>query len=90
MLDGGLCWRLDRDKQQVEDKQRKKELALNKKQAAFHNPALLTAQVELPGMCCMIISCMHHQVLAVGLILTNLVDCRNLALSHVRYRSHKA
>ena len=52
MLDGGLCWRLDRDKQQGDDKQKKKELALLKKQAAFQNPMLLTAQVELPGEGC--------------------------------------
>ena len=37
---------------QGDDKQKKKELALLKKQAAFQNPMLLTAQVELPGEEC--------------------------------------
>lgn len=48
MLDGGLCWRLEKDKH--DDKQKRKGLAMAKKQAAFSNPAALTAQVELPGV----------------------------------------
>ena len=64
MLDGGLCWRLGKDKadRQAEDasrhlngkpmdpdKQRKKEFALKKKRAALTNPDLLTATVVVPG-----------------------------------------
>lgn len=50
MLDGGLCWRPDRDRLQADDKQKKKELASIKKQAALRDPALLTSHVELPGI----------------------------------------
>lgn len=50
MLDGGLCWRPDRDRLQGDDKQKKKELASIKKQAALRDPALLTSLVELPGI----------------------------------------
>ena len=64
MLDGGLCWRIDKDKadRQAEDptrrtnpkhiapeKQRKKDVALKMKRAALANPDLLTANVVLPG-----------------------------------------
>lgn len=65
MLDGGLCWRVGKDKadRQAEDatrhqngkhmdaeKQKKKEVALKKKRAALAEPELLTANVEVPGL----------------------------------------
>ena len=64
MLDGGLCWRIGKDKadRRAEDasrhlnskhmdaeKQKKKEIALKRKQAALTDPDLLTANVVLPG-----------------------------------------
>lgn len=64
MLDGGLCWRLGKDKaeRQAEDatrppnpkhiapeKQRKKDVALKMKRAALADPDLLTANIVLPG-----------------------------------------
>ena len=64
MLDGGLCWRIGKDKadRRVEDasrhlnskhmdaeKQKKKEIALKRKQAALTDPDLLTGNVVLPG-----------------------------------------
>ena len=64
MLDGGLSWRLgkDRNDRQAEeairhlngkpvdsDKQRKKNFALKKKRAAMANPDLLTQTVVAPG-----------------------------------------
>lgn len=63
MLDGGLCWRIGKDKadRRVEDasrhhskhmdaeKQKKKEIALKRKRAALTDPDLLTANVVLPG-----------------------------------------
>lgn len=64
MLDGGLCWRIGKDKaeRQAEDasrhlnprlvdpeKQRKKDTALKMKRAALADPDLLTANVVLPG-----------------------------------------
>ncbi|KAL3145384.1 hypothetical protein ABBQ38_001634 [Trebouxia sp. C0009 RCD-2024] len=63
MLDGGLCWRMAKDKadRQAEDatrranpkhvapeKQRKKDVALKMKRAALADPDLLTANVVLP------------------------------------------
>ncbi|DBA79844.1 TPA: hypothetical protein ACH3X2_007681 [Trebouxia sp. C0005] len=62
MLDGGLCWRIGKDKadRRVEDasrhhskhmdaeKQKKKEIALKRKRAALTDPDLLTANVVLP------------------------------------------
>ena len=65
MLDGGLCWRLGKDKadRQADDvsrhlngkpmdaeKQKKKEVALKRKRAALADPDLLTANVVLPGV----------------------------------------
>jgi hypothetical protein len=64
MLDGGLCWRIGKDKadRRAEDasrhlnskhmdaeKQKKKEIALKRKRAALIDPDLLTANVVLPG-----------------------------------------
>lgn len=60
MLDGGLGWRMAKDKadRQAEDpnpkhvapeKQRKKDVALKMKRAALADPDLLTANVVLPG-----------------------------------------
>lgn len=64
MLDGGLCWRIGKDKaeRQAEDasrhlnpkhvdveKQRKKDVALKKKTAALADPDLLTVNVVAPG-----------------------------------------
>lgn len=63
-MDGGLCWRIGKDKadRRAEDasrhlnskhldaeKQKKKEIALKRKQAALTDPDLLTANVVLPG-----------------------------------------
>ncbi|DBA86692.1 TPA: hypothetical protein ACH3X1_005146 [Trebouxia sp. C0004] len=63
MLDGGLCWRIGKHKadRRAEDatrhlnskhmdaeKQKKKEIALKRKQAALTDPDLLTANVVLP------------------------------------------
>ena len=64
MLDGGLCWRIGKDKVERQaqdasrhlnpkhvdpDKQRKKDTALKMKRAALTDPDLLTANVVLPG-----------------------------------------
>lgn len=64
MLDGGLCWRIGKDKAERQaqdgsrhlnpkhvdpDKQRKKDTALKMKRAALAHPDLLTANVVLPG-----------------------------------------
>ena len=64
MLDGGLCWRIGKDKAERQaqdasrrlhpkhvhlDKQRKKDTALKMKRAALADPDLLTANVVVPG-----------------------------------------
>ena len=64
MLDGGLCWRIGKDKAERQaqdvsrhlnpkhvhpDKQRKKDTALKMKRAALADPDLLTATVVVPG-----------------------------------------
>lgn len=64
MLDGGLCWRIGKDKAEGQaqdasrhlnpkhvdpDKQRQKDTALKMKRAALADPDLLTANVVLPG-----------------------------------------
>lgn len=64
MLDGGLCWRIGKDKadRPAEDairqlnskymdaeKQKKKEVAVKRKRAALADPDLLTGNVVLPG-----------------------------------------
>ena len=64
MLDGGLCWRIGKDKadRPAEDasrqlnskhmdaeKQKKKEVAVKRKRAALTDPDLLTGNVVLPG-----------------------------------------